>query len=126
MTEKDLRAIVHESLCLNKIIEIVGGGLLTPRQAAQDLLEAQMQAVSISRVVFNRDDFVEKEQPSEEEIKAYWDTHQDAYKTEEQRRINYILLTLLLRLRSNHHQLPCPPMLPRSRKKPTQRPSKPA
>ncbi len=94
MTEKDLRAIVHESLCLNKIIEIVGGGLLTPRQAAQDLLEAQMQAVSISRVVFNRDDFVEKEQPSEEEIKAYWDTHQDAYKTEEQRRINYILLTL--------------------------------
>ena len=94
MTEKDLREIVHESLCLNKIIEIVGGGLLTPRQAAQDLLEAQMQAVSISRVVFNRDDFVEKEQPSEEEIKAYWDTHQDAYKTEEQRRINYILLTL--------------------------------
>ncbi len=94
MTEKDLREIVHESLCLNKIIEIVGGGLLTPRQAAQDLLEAQMQAVSISRVVFNRDDFVEKEQPSEEEIKAYWDTHQDAYKTEEQRRINYTLLTL--------------------------------
>jgi hypothetical protein len=94
MTEKDLREIVHESLCLNKIIEIVGGGLLTPRQAAQDLLEAQMQAVSISRVVFNRDDFVEQEQPSEEEIKAYWDTHQDAYKTEEQRRINYILLTL--------------------------------
>jgi len=94
MTEKDLREIVHESLCLNKIIEIVGGGLLVPRQAAQDLLEAQMQAVSISRVVFNRDDFVEKEQPSEEEIKAYWDTHQDAYKTEEQRRINYILLTL--------------------------------
>ena len=94
MTEKDLREIVHESLCLNKIIEIVGGGLLTPRQAAQDLLEAQMQAVSISRVVFKRDDFVEKEQPSEEEIKAYWDTHQDAYKTEEQRRINYILLTL--------------------------------
>jgi len=94
MTEKDLREIVHESLCLNKIIEIVGGGLLVPRQAAQDLLEAQMQAVSISRVVFNRDDFVEKEQPSEEEIKAYWDTHQDAYKTEEQRRINYVLLTL--------------------------------
>ena len=94
MTEKDLREIVHESLCLNKIIEIVGGGLLTPRQAAQDLLEAQMQAVSISRVVFNRDDFVEKEQPSEDEIKAYWDTHQDAYKTEEQRRINYTLLTL--------------------------------
>jgi len=94
MTEKDLREVVHESLCLNKIIQIVGGGLIAPRQAAQDLLEAQMQSVSISRVIFNRDDFVEKENPSEDEIKAYWDTHQDAYKTEEQRRINYILLNL--------------------------------
>ena len=94
MTEKDLREVVHESLCLNKIIQIVGGGLIAPRQAAQDLLEAQMQSVAISRVIFNRDDFVEKENPSEEEIKAYWDTHQDAYKTEEQRRINYIHLKL--------------------------------
>lgn len=94
MTEKDLREVVHESLCLNKIIQIVGGGLIAPRQAAQDLLEAQMQSVTISRIIFNRDDFVEKENPSEEEIKAYWDTHQDAYKTQEQRRINYILLTL--------------------------------
>jgi hypothetical protein len=94
MTEKDLREVIHESLCLNKIIQIVGGGLIAPRQAAQDLLEAQMQSVAISRVIFERDDFVEKENPSEEEIKAYWDTHQDAYKTEEKRRINYVLLTL--------------------------------
>ncbi len=94
MTEKNLREVVHESLCLNKIIQIVGGGLIAPRQAAQDLLEAQMQNVAIARVIFDRDDYVEKENPSEEEIKAYWDVHQDAYKTQEQRRINYILLTL--------------------------------
>ncbi len=94
MTEKDLRDIVHENLCLNKVIQIVGGGLVPPRKAVQDLLEAQMQSVLISRVVFNRSDFAAKENPGEEEIKSYWDAHQDAYKTDEQRRIHYILLNL--------------------------------
>lgn len=93
MTEKDLREVIQESLCLNKLIQIIGGGLLSPRNAIRDQLEAQLQSITLARVVLNRDDFVEKENPSEEEIKAYWDTHQDAYKTEEQRRINYILLT---------------------------------
>jgi len=94
MTEKDLREIVRENLCLDKLIQVVGGGLLAPRNAVRDQLEAQLQNVTLARIVFNRDDFVEKEDPSEEEIKAYWDTHQDAYKTDEQRRINYILLSL--------------------------------
>lgn len=94
MTEKDLRSIVHESLCLEKIIQIVGGGLIPPRNAAEDLIAAQMQSVVLSRVALNRGDFVKKEDPSEEEIKAYWETHKDAYKTQEQRRINYILLNL--------------------------------
>ncbi len=31
MTEKDLREIVRESLCLNQLISIVGGGLIAPR-----------------------------------------------------------------------------------------------
>ncbi len=94
MTEKDLRSIVHESLCLEKIIQIVGGGLTPPRNAAEDLIASQMQSVVLSRVTLKRDDFVKKENPTEEEIKAYWETHKDAYKTQEQRRINYILLNL--------------------------------
>ncbi|MBT8044874.1 MAG: SurA N-terminal domain-containing protein [Verrucomicrobiae bacterium] len=94
MTEKDLREIVRENLCLNKLIEIIGGGLLAPRNAVRDQLEAQQQTITLARVVLNRDDFVEKENPTEEEIKAYWEVHQDQYKTDEQRRINYYLLDL--------------------------------
>ncbi len=94
MTEKDLREIVRENLCLNKLIETIGGGLLAPRNAVRDQLEAQQQTVTLARIVFNRDDFVEKENPTEEEIKAYWDVHQDQYKTDEQRRINYYFVDL--------------------------------
>jgi len=94
MTEKHLRDLVRENLCLNKLVNIIGGGLTPARSATQDQLEAQMQTVTLAKVTFKRDDFVEKEKPTEEEIKAYWEAHQDAYKTDEQRRISYLLLTL--------------------------------
>ncbi len=94
MTEKDLREIVRENLCLNKLVEIIGSGLIPPRNAVRDRYEAENQTVTLARIVFNRDDFVEKENPTEEEIKTYWEVHQDAYKTEEKRRINYLYLTL--------------------------------
>jgi hypothetical protein len=92
MTEKYLREIVRESICLNKLIQLVGGGLSAPRTAVQDQQEARNQSITLARITLDRDDFVEKENPSEEEIKAYWEVHQDAYKTKEQRRISYILL----------------------------------
>ncbi len=94
MTEKDLRAIILESLCLNKLVSIVGGGLIPSRRATEDQLEARNQTITLAKVVFNRDDFVEKEKPTEEEIKAYWEAHQDAYTTDEQRSISYILIDL--------------------------------
>jgi len=93
MTERDLRELFREDICLKKIIDIIGGGLITPKNAMRDLIEAMGQTVTLARIEFKRDDFVEKENPSEEEIKAYWEAHQDAYKTEEKRRINYFLLT---------------------------------
>ncbi len=94
MTEKDLRQLVRESLCLNKLVGIVGGGITPVRSAVQDIVDAQNQTVTLTEVVLNRDDFVEKENPTEEEIKAYWESHKDAYKTDEQRSISYVLLDL--------------------------------
>ena len=92
MTEKDMVEVVRESLCLNKLIDIVGGGLIAPRTAVRDQVEARGQIVTLVRAVLKRDDFVEKEDPTEEEIKQYWEENKDAFKTDELRRISYILL----------------------------------
>ena len=94
MTEKHLRELMRENICLNKIINIVGGGLTHTRVATQNQLEAQMQTITLAKITFNREDFVKKEKPTEEEIKAYWEAHQDAYKTDEQRRISYYYIDL--------------------------------
>ena len=94
MTEKHLYEVVRESICLNKLIQIIGSGLNAPRSAVQSQIEARDQSVTLSRVVYQRDDFVEKENPTEEEIKSYWETRKDAYKTEETRSISYVLINL--------------------------------
>ena len=94
MTEKNLRDLARENLCLNKLINLLGGGLTPSRSATQDQLEAQMQTVTLAKIVFNRDDFVEKENPTEDEIKTFWEAHQDAYKTDEQRRISYYYINI--------------------------------
>ncbi|WP_435894182.1 SurA N-terminal domain-containing protein [Oceaniferula spumae] len=94
MTEKHLRDVMRENLCLNKLINIVGGGLTPSRSATQDQLEAQMQTVTLAKVVLTRDKFLAAENPTEEEVKTYWEAHQDAYKTDEKRRISYLLLNL--------------------------------
>ena len=93
-TEKYLREVARENICLKKLIDIVGGGLTPPRSAVQDQFEAQLQTVTLAKVVFNRDDFVEKEDPSEEEIKAFWEANQDSYKSDEQRSISYHYIKL--------------------------------
>ena len=93
-TEKYLREVARENICLKKLIDIVGGGLTPPRSAVQDQFEAQLQTVTLAKVVFNRDDFVEKEDPSEEEIKTFWEANQDSYKSDEQRSISYHYIKL--------------------------------
>ncbi len=94
MTEKHLRDITRENICLNRLVNIIGGGLTSTRSATQDQLEAQLQTVTLAKIALNRDDFVKKENPTEEEIKSHWEAHQDAYKTDEQRRISYYFLDL--------------------------------
>ena len=94
MTEQYLRDIARENICLNKLVNILGGNLSPARSAVQDQIEAQAQTITLAKVTFNRDDFVEKENPTEEEIKVYWEANQDAYKTDEQRRISYYYIKI--------------------------------
>ena len=92
MTEKDLREVVRESICLRKFASIIGGDLPETVSAMRSQFEAQMQTVTFSRVSFELADFIKKESPAEQDIKSYWESHQDAYQSNETRRINYVLI----------------------------------
>lgn len=88
--EQDLIDIVAEYLVFAKVRDIVAGGITIPQVSSLALMKSEQQKVSLETVTLNLDDFKKQIQPTEEDIKKFWETHKDAYKTERQLKISYL------------------------------------
>jgi peptidyl-prolyl cis-trans isomerase D len=93
MTEKDLRELAADALAARKINAIVGAGLGVNRDIVALDLALDNQRVNGSLARLDLDPFEEKIQPGDDEIKAYWETLQDAFTTEALRKFTYIIAT---------------------------------
>jgi hypothetical protein len=93
MTEADLRELASDALASQKINAIVGSGLGVNRDiVAQNLaLDNQRIAGNVARLSI--DPFEAKIQPTDEEIKAFWENRQDAFTTAPLRKFTYIIAT---------------------------------
>ena len=93
MTEKDLRELVTDVLVSKKLNSIIGSGLGVSRDiAAQNLaLDSQQIAGSVARLDIAA--FEADINPTDEEIKEYWETLQDAFTTEPLRKFTYLIGT---------------------------------
>jgi peptidyl-prolyl cis-trans isomerase D len=81
LTEGDIRELASDVLAQAKLTEILGAGLSTDRNTV---------AKDIARI--DLDPIEAKIDPAEEEIKTYWETVKDAFKTSEKRSFTYVIL----------------------------------
>ncbi len=93
MTESDLRELAADVLVSKKIAEIVGSGLGVDRTAIAKNLALENQQVTAELGRLDLAPFEDQIEPTEEEIKAYWETLQDAFTTELKRKFSYIIAT---------------------------------
>lgn len=93
MTEKDLRELASDVLATQQINAIVGSGLGVDSDVIAKTLALDNQLVSGSLAKLELTPFEEKIQPTEEEIKAYWDVISDSFTTEPRRKFTYIVAT---------------------------------
>lgn len=91
LSEKDLRALASDILAMKKINAIVGSGLQANREAVASNMALENQQISGATAKLELAPFEEKIQPTEEEIKAYWDTISDSFTTEPRRKFTYVL-----------------------------------
>ena len=94
LKEKDFQQLVAEYIVFIKTRDIIGGGL-TPSKLntiAEDKLNRQ--DIGMSVVSFKLADFEQAITPTEDEIKSYWETHKDKYKTERTLKLTYVLTNL--------------------------------
>lgn len=91
LTEKDFRALISDIIATAQIRSIVSAGLLVDREATARAMALDSQQISGSVARLELAPFKDKIQPTEEELKAYWELIQDAFTTAEERRFSYIL-----------------------------------
>ncbi len=93
MTEEDVRDLVADFLVSRQLERVIGSGLAASREAtaAQMALDNQQIDVQLGHLAI--DPYQEKIEPTEEEIREYWETIQDSFTTEEKRSFSYVIVT---------------------------------
>ena len=92
MTEKDLRDLVSDVLASKKVNTIVGSGLGVDRGAVAKNLALENQQLSGELAKLDLAPYEEKIQPTEDEIKKYWEGISDSFTTEPRRKFTYIVV----------------------------------
>jgi peptidyl-prolyl cis-trans isomerase D len=93
MTENDIRELASDVLASKKINAIVGSGLIVDRDAVAKNLALENQQITGEIARLELAPFEEKIEPTEEEIKTYWEVIQDAFTTEPLRKFTYVVVT---------------------------------
>lgn len=93
MTEQDLRELVSDQLAHETIKSIIGGSLQPNREISASIAALSKQSINGHLARIDIDPFEADAEPSEEELKAYWETIQDAFITEPMRQFTYLIAT---------------------------------
>lgn len=93
LTEGDLRDLTADVIGFEKIKQIVGGGLETNRAAIAHAEALSHQRVSGHIAQLERAKYESASQPTEEDLKTFWENIQDAFRTDEKRDFSYVLVT---------------------------------
>ncbi len=93
MTEGDLRELAADVLASKKITSIVGTGLGVNRDVVSQLLALDNQQIDGEIARLNIDTYEAAIEPTDDEIKAYWENLKDAFTTDPLRKFTYIIAT---------------------------------
>ena len=91
MTEKDLIELVRDSIATKKLAAVVGGGLAADREVALESVASRDQQVAIQLARTALSTFQDAVKPTDEELKAAWETTKDKYMTERKIKISYFI-----------------------------------
>jgi len=93
MTETDLRELVSDILSYQKINTIIGSGLAVNREIVAQNLALDNQQITGALARLDIDPFEAKIEPTDDEIKAFWENIKDAFTTEPLRKFTYVIVT---------------------------------
>jgi hypothetical protein len=91
MSVQNMNALLGEVLSLQKIQDIIGAGIDTSREAAVASVADRQQQVDYQLVSFPASNFENEQEPTDEEIKTFWENQKGRYLSDPTRKITYVL-----------------------------------
>jgi len=93
LSENDLLDFAADILAAKKLKAVLSAGLGSDRDAAAKTLALSKQQISADLACLALGPFEDKIQPTEEEIKSYWEPVKDGFQTTARRKFSYVLVT---------------------------------
>lgn len=93
LTENDFLELVADYLAFQKIMNLTGPGLTENRDATAARAALESQQINGEIASLSIDDFEKDIQPTEEQLKEYWETLRDSFTTEPRRKFSYLIAT---------------------------------
>ncbi len=93
MSQKDLFALIKDMLIYEKLSAVIAGALDVNSADVVETVQSERQKISASYVTLNLADFTAKQDPSEEDVKKFWEERRDSFNTENRRKFSYVIGT---------------------------------
>ncbi|MGJ8634435.1 MAG: hypothetical protein ACSHX7_11005 [Luteolibacter sp.] len=91
LTEADVRELASDIIAQERISAIVSAGLTGSREIVTKEYQFDNQSIRANVARIDLDPIEEKIKVTAEEVKLYWETIQDAFRTQEKRKFTYII-----------------------------------
>ncbi len=94
LTPAGFEAQVRESLLMEEIRALLGAGITVPETEAKEHYLYENQEINISYVKVDSSDCESEVQYSDEELKEWFETHREEYRTEPKIKLTYLLFDI--------------------------------
>ena len=87
----DLNAFTGDLLSFKKLTEVIGAGVQANEEAAKEEFISSAQTMSVSTLSLGLEDFKNDINPTEDEVKTFWQENQGRYLSDAKRKLTYIV-----------------------------------
>jgi peptidyl-prolyl cis-trans isomerase D len=91
---ESFEASLRQDITLRQVLGVIESSATTGQTAAQDALEALLQKREVQVLRFDPKDYVKGIEPSDQELAAYHQAHENEFRAPEQAQIEYVVLDL--------------------------------
>lgn len=91
MNIKDMNETLREVLVLQRLQDVLGSGLQASPIAVRENIADTEQEISYKLISFPASDFEFDENPTDEEVKTYWEENRGRYFADAKRRVSYVI-----------------------------------